>query len=215
MCERGLLNFAWRPVRGLCCNEEFENALAEIRHDAHHPKAGTLWTVMLALAAGECRRNNTGLRAARASSSSAGISRARSSASSSSEQVRIGLVLRKQAEASAGVSTRLCRQPPRAARQDPPVRPSAKRVEADPRPSLDRSEGSPERGCQPGLKVWGRPNEARGGSLACTHAFCSRGACTARVCDPGLGLAGGPAPPCCSAYLLARRPAAGASDRLA
>ena len=30
-------DFQWRPVRGgLCRNEEFEKALAEIQHDTHH-----------------------------------------------------------------------------------------------------------------------------------------------------------------------------------
>ena len=61
--ERWLPHFAWRPVRGgLCGNEEFEKALAEIQHDTHHNGAGFLWIEILVQ--GEVRRNNAGRRAA-------------------------------------------------------------------------------------------------------------------------------------------------------
>ena len=102
MWERWLPDFQWRPVRGcLCCNEEFEKAVAEIQHDTYHDGACPLWTEMLVQ--GELGQNNAGRRAARASSSSSGSSRARSSTSSSPGQVRTRVVACMQAKAPAHV----------------------------------------------------------------------------------------------------------------
>ena len=71
MWERWLPDFQWRPVRGgLCGNEEFEKAVAEIQHDTYHDGACPLWIEMLVQ--GELGRNNAGRSAARASSSSSG-----------------------------------------------------------------------------------------------------------------------------------------------
>ena len=49
MWERWLLDFQWRQVRGgLCGNEEFEKAVAEIiQHNAYHDGACPLWIEML------------------------------------------------------------------------------------------------------------------------------------------------------------------------
>ena len=64
MWERWLPDFQWRPVRGcLCCNEEFEKAVAEIQHDTYHDGACPLRTEMLVQ--GELGQNNAGCRAAR------------------------------------------------------------------------------------------------------------------------------------------------------
>ena len=46
--QHWLPDFACHPVQGgLCCNEEFENALAETQHETHHNGAGSLWIEML------------------------------------------------------------------------------------------------------------------------------------------------------------------------
>ena len=50
MWERRLPDFKlqWRPLQGgLCCNEEFEKAVAEIQHDTYHNGAGSLLIEML------------------------------------------------------------------------------------------------------------------------------------------------------------------------
>ena len=48
MWERWLLDFQWRQVRGgLCGNEEFEKAVAEIQHNTYHDGACPLWIEML------------------------------------------------------------------------------------------------------------------------------------------------------------------------
>ena len=47
MWERWLPDFQWRLVRdGLCCNEEFEKAVAKIQHDTYHDEACPLWIEM-------------------------------------------------------------------------------------------------------------------------------------------------------------------------
>ena len=102
MWKRWLSDFQWRPVRGgLCGNEEFEKAVAEIQHDTYHDGACPLWIEMLVQ--GELGRNNAGRRAARASSSSSKSSRSRSSTSSSTRQVRTRVADCMQAEAPAHV----------------------------------------------------------------------------------------------------------------
>ena len=63
--KRWLPNFAWRPVRGgLCGNEDFEQAKAEIQHGKSHDGACPPWIEMLVQ--GELGRNNACRRAARA-----------------------------------------------------------------------------------------------------------------------------------------------------
>ena len=101
MWERWLPDIQWRPVRGgLCGNEEFEKAVAEIQHDTYHNGACPL---RIELVQGEVGRNNAGRRAARASSSSSKSSRSRSSTSSSTRQVRTRVADCMQAEAPAHV----------------------------------------------------------------------------------------------------------------
>ena len=126
LCNVGFLTFGVRrPVRGgLCCNEDFEQALAKIQFDDSHEGARPLWIEMLAQ--GELGRNNSG---------------ARSSTSSSPGQVQIRVVRCMQAEAPAHVAhqTQQAGRPPLAARQDQQARQSSKREQADPRPFLDGS----------------------------------------------------------------------------
>ena len=102
MWERWLPDFQWRPVLvGLCGDEEFEKAVAEIQNDTYHDGACPLWIEMLFQ--GELGRNNVGRRAARASSSPSGYSRARSSTSSSHGRVRVHVAACMEAEAPAHV----------------------------------------------------------------------------------------------------------------
>ena len=102
MWELWLPDFQWRPVQdGLCGNEEFEKAVAEIQHDTYHDGACPLWIEMFVQ--GELGRNNAGRSAARASSSSSKSSRSRSSTSSSPGQVRTRVAECMQAEAPAHV----------------------------------------------------------------------------------------------------------------
>ena len=100
--ESWLPDFQWSGSGGgLCWNEEFEKAVAEIQHDTYQDGACPLWIDMLVQ--GELGRNNAGCRAARASSSSSGSSRARSRTSSSTGQVRTRVAACMQAEAPAHV----------------------------------------------------------------------------------------------------------------